>query len=217
MAEKYGTVPKRFTAKWWEYVRDYYKWRILVTAFALILIGYTVWQVKTATDYDVMVTLASSHGYGDGEIAAMTDMIRQNSADINGDGEINVGITQLVYTGDLQIDTAYDTKFILSLQDSECLIYLMDKERFDRLVGDGGGDETFTPVSDWSDTDFDDNDCYISGGVKYGVKVASGGEWKKHGFADAGLYLAVRKNYKEPENTAKLYEACKNTADKLMR
>ena len=33
MAEKYGTVPKKFTSAWWEYFWDYYKWHTIATVF----------------------------------------------------------------------------------------------------------------------------------------------------------------------------------------
>ena len=34
MAEKYGTVPPKYTAKWWQYIWDYYKWHIIITVIA---------------------------------------------------------------------------------------------------------------------------------------------------------------------------------------
>lgn len=217
MSEKYGVIPQRFTKKWWEYIWDYYKWFIIAGAFAISLALFTVYQVMSTPHYDLTVTLASGHLFGDDDVAKISELINANSTDINGDGEVNCDISRLMFLGDIQMDNAYNTKFLLSLQESDCLIYLMDKERFDALMAQGLSDEEFTSVNEWSDQEFSDEDCYIKDGIKFGVKISKSSQWNIDIEDDTELYLAVRRNYIDTEETDALYKACLDVARELIK
>lgn len=56
MAEKYGTIPKRFTKDWWSYFWDYYKVHTLVTVGIIAAIIITIIQVRSTPKYDLYVT-----------------------------------------------------------------------------------------------------------------------------------------------------------------
>ena len=130
----------------------------------------------------------------------------------NEDGEVTTDVYQLIFIGDDTTDSAYDTRFTLQLQEEDALLYLMDKKRFDRIIEQSFGDEAFTPVEEWYDGVTSDDNIYYSDGKAYGVKILSGNTFKENGLTDGDLYLAVRKNYRSPEKTQKLYDNCKKIA-----
>ena len=45
MAEKYGTIPKRFTPEWWEYFWMYYKVHTIAITLVILAVAITVYQV----------------------------------------------------------------------------------------------------------------------------------------------------------------------------
>ncbi len=214
MAEKYGEVPKRFTEKWFEYIWDYYKWHIIAVAAVIILAVITVCQIRSTPRYDVTLTAAGKYIFSDSEISAITEKINLLSEDINGDGEVTSEVYSLLYTGDETTDTAYSTKLALQLQADDMLLYLMDKERFDEIIADSYGDETFTPLDEWYDGNAAEEDIYYSNGIAYGVKISSGGSLSQ---MDTDMYLALRKNYRHTEKTQTLYDNCKRIASEIMK
>lgn len=46
MAEKYGEKPEKFTAKFFEYIWNYYKWYIIAFIVAIVLGVFTVFQIR---------------------------------------------------------------------------------------------------------------------------------------------------------------------------
>ena len=50
--EVYGEKPKRFTAKWFEYVWEYYKMHIIITLLVIVAVVYTWIAIASATKYD---------------------------------------------------------------------------------------------------------------------------------------------------------------------
>ena len=65
MAEKYGTIPKRFTKAWWEYFWCYYKWHTIATAFVLFVIGSTIHSCVTAEKFDLNIVHMGNMSFGD--------------------------------------------------------------------------------------------------------------------------------------------------------
>ena len=195
MAEKYGEKPEKFTAKFFEYIWNYYKWYIIAFIVAIVLGVFTVFQIRNTPHYDVTLTVAGDYLYGDDDVEKIKNIINNAGDDINEDGEVTTDVYQLIFIGDDTTDSAYDTRFTLQLQEEDALLYLMDKKRFDRIIEQSFGDEAFTP------------------GKAYGVKILSGNTFKENGLTDGDLYLAVRKNYRSPEKTQKLYDNCKKIAN----
>lgn len=212
MAEKYGEKPRRFSAKWFEYIWNYYKWYIAAVIAAALFAVITLHEIKSTPGYDVTLTIAGDYLYSDSDVEKIKSIINSAGEDVNGDGSITSDVYQMVYVGDSTVDTAYDTKLALSLQESDMLLYLMDKERFDRIIEQSFGDELFTPIEEWYGGGADGGDLYYSDGKAYGVKVLSGSVFKENGLTEGDLYIAVRKNYRSSEKTQKLYKACKRIA-----
>lgn len=217
MSEKYGEKPKLFTGKWFEYMWNYYKWFIIAVCSIIILITFTVYQIKNTPHYDVTLTVAGDYLYGDDDVEKIKNIINGICEDINDDGEITSNVYQLIFVGDDSVDTAYDTRFTLQLQEEDMLLYLMDKERFDRIIEQSFGDEVFTPLEEWYDGVTEDKNIYYSDKRAYGVKILESDTFKENGLTDGDLYIAVRKNYRSPEKTQKLYDNCKKIANMMSK
>lgn len=213
MAEKYGEKPEKFTAKFFEYIWNYYKWYIIAFIVAIVLGVFTTFQIRNTPHYDVTLTVAGDYLYGDDDVEKIKNIINNAGDDINDDGEVTTDVYQLIFIGDDTTDSAYDTRFTLQLQEQDAILYLMDKKRFDRIIEQSFGDEAFTPVEEWYDGVTSDDNIYYSDGKAYGVKILSGNTFKENGLTDGDLYLAVRKNYRSPEKTQKLYDNCKKIAN----
>ena len=65
MAERYGTVPKKFTAEWWDYFWTYYKWYVITILFVVIAIGSTIYGKITEEKFDLTVTYAGNNMYSE--------------------------------------------------------------------------------------------------------------------------------------------------------
>ncbi len=217
MAEIYGEKPKKFSKKWFEYIWNYYKWFIIAAVAVIVLACITVYQIRKTPEYDITLTVAGDYLYGDEEVMKIEELINGICDDINGDGKVTSDVYQLTYIGDEAVDSAYDTRFTLQLQEKDMLLYLMDKERFDRIIAQSFGDELFTPLSEWYDGNAEAENIYYSEGKAYGVKVSSGQIFSENGINDGDLYIAVRKNYRSPEKTQDLYENCKKIANILCK
>ena len=65
MAEKYGTIPEKFTPEWWEYFWMYYKVYVIVGIFILITGAVTAYQLLSAPKYDITITYAGNSAFTD--------------------------------------------------------------------------------------------------------------------------------------------------------
>lgn len=205
MAEKYGEKPRKFSAKWFEYIWNYYKWFIIAVIAVVALACVTVYQIRKTPKYDVILTVAGDYLYGDDEVMKIEEILNNICDDINGDGKVMSDIYQLTYVGDETVDSAYDTRFILQLQEEDMLLYLMDKERFDRIIAESFGDEIFTPLSEWYSGSMDGENIYYYEGKPYGIKISSSKIFRENGINDGDLYVAVRKNYRSHEKKLSSY------------
>lgn len=167
MAEKYGEKPEKFTAKFFEYIWNYYKWYIIAFIVAIVLGVFTVFQIRNTPHYDVTLTVAGDYLYGDDDVEKIKNIINNAGDDINEDGEVTTDVYQLIFIGDDTTDSAYDTRFTLQLQEQDAILYLMDKKRFDRIIEQSFGDEAFTPVEEWYDGVTSDDNIYYSMPIKH--------------------------------------------------
>ena len=60
MAEKYGTIPPKFTREWWKYFWDYYKVHTIVTVILVAAVALTVYSKATAPKYDLTLCYAGA-------------------------------------------------------------------------------------------------------------------------------------------------------------
>ena len=135
MAEKYGTIPKRFTKAWWEYFWEYYKIHTIVIAFIIIAVAITVYQVKTTPKYDLNLSYAGEMYLSDEMVSAIQDKLSEVIDDLDRNGEKKTGINQCVFTEndeDLQFTQAMITKLQLEFVTDESMLcdFSEDKAKY---------------------------------------------------------------------------------------
>ena len=60
MAEKYGTIPEKFTKAWWAYYWEYYRWYVIVPLVIIIAIGATIYSKVTEEKFDTTLIYAAN-------------------------------------------------------------------------------------------------------------------------------------------------------------
>ena len=90
MAEKYGTVPPKFTKAWWGYFWDYYKWHVIITVAAVVIAAVTIVQCANRPKYDMNVIYAGHMNYSDEEIEKMQNLLSEYIEDIDGNGKKSI-------------------------------------------------------------------------------------------------------------------------------
>lgn len=85
-------APKTLKEKWDNFIY-HYKTPLIVVVVAVMMAVLTVVQIATKTRYDLEVVLYSYDHILDEQALAMEDYLEQFAPDINGDGVVNVQIT----------------------------------------------------------------------------------------------------------------------------
>ncbi len=183
--EKYGEIPKKFTAKWFEYIWDYYKWHIIVTLAVIAAAAYTWHSIATRTFYDLTVCFAGDNLISEQADERLCDMLSEVIDDINGDGEKNVKIIQNIIgnTDDYEIAMAVEQKFQLELLAGDSYLYIISKERADSLVNNSSAEGLFEETEGW---------CGRSGENEFFIAVEESEALKNAGVIYNGLYAGVR-------------------------
>lgn len=191
MAEKYGTIPKRFTKEWFEYFWEYYKIHTIVVLAILFAVGVTVYQVKTTPKYDMTITYVGEAYLDENTVTKITDMLAEVIPDTDNNGEKNININQIVFTendDNPQYTQAVITKLQLEFVDDESMLFIFSDEKSQYLFDTEALAGAFQPVSQWNTSEFDKESLYFSKGDPYGVMIDKD-------FIDYGnykLYAAVR-------------------------
>lgn len=218
--EKYGTIPPRFTRAWWSYFWEYYKWHTIAAVGAAAVIGITVYQCATRTEYDLSVV-------GAGEVRLTEEMSDKLCEDLGGiisdsdaNGETNVFMQQLAI-GDGQVDAEYEmamtTKLTLEFSAGESFIFIMSKDLADQYLSNESMDGLFSPVEEWAD-EMPEN-VSMAHGIAYGVDLSQSAYFAGIGadMTDCRLMLrAPRYNETDDEKMMIQYENAKRAANYLI-
>lgn len=212
MAEKYGTVPPKFTPEWWEYFWMYYKVYVIIALFVIIAAAVTIHQIVTAPKYDLTITYAGNSAFtqemSDEVISTLTPMC----TDVDGNKEKSINFTQINFnTGDATYNASMSSKLMLSLSEQDVYIYFLQAEVADAYIPDKE-DSNFIPVSDWFDGDTSQFSTYEKDGVVFGIELTDCAAFRKIAEktnADfSGNYLFVR-YYPRPDQVKKQSEGHK--------
>ena len=153
MAEKYGTVPKKFTSAWWEYFWDYYKWHTIATVFVAGCIGITAYQCATREVYDTSVTYGGKLVFDTESTTRLELAFEENTSDADKNGEVNVFFMPCSINNEDQANAEYNmavmTKLDLSLQDETSYLFIYDKAQLDAQIARETFTEAFVPVDEW--------------------------------------------------------------------
>ena len=194
MAEKYGTIPKRFTKEWWEYFWDYYKIHTIAAAFIICAVGITIYQTMTAPKYDLNLTYVGDIYLTDEDISTIQEELAEVIPDTDGNNEKNAGITQLVFSEnneDPQYTQAIVTKLQLEFVSDDSMLFIFSEDKARYLFENESLSGAFQPVSQWlaEGNEVGEEMLYTNKGEAYGVAIPgsaiSTGGYQK-------LYAAVR-------------------------
>ena len=219
MAEKYGTIPKRFTKEWFDYVWTYYKWHIIAPVMVFIFVGYTVYQCANRIPYDANLIYAGYKVFTDNQTKEISSGLSQYANDINGDGDTLVSFRQINFSdsaGMEEMNYNMQMKLDLQLQTSEAYVYIFDERQTELMLGREKEDLIYLPVEKWADKMPSDDMLYTVNGVAYGVSLRDNEKIKALGINSSDLYMIVKQNYSDEEEEILRFENAKKIAAALI-
>ena len=157
--EKYGQIPKKFTAAWFDYVWEYYKWHIIAVVAIVSAIIYTCYIFATRTVYDLQICFAGNNIITEEAQEKLIAALSEKIEDVNGDGEKNVQILEYSVSPsstDGEFVIAMETKFQLELQASDTYLYIVSKDRADYLLNNAQFEGLFAPTTEWCQKESED-------------------------------------------------------------
>ncbi len=222
MAEKYGTVPPKFTKAWWEYFWMYYKWPTIIISFIIIAIGTTVYQKITAPKYDVTLMYAGKNIYTEEEVLKIEETLSPLCTDADENGESALLFSQLNIDLENQSGGEYlmamVTKLQLSLAEGDVYLYIMDKDTAQYCMGDDTENAIFAPLSDWLTADLADMETYSIKDIDYGIKLDDCAFFSENGIDFKDQYLLIRYYPRKDQIERQLagYEASIKLANQIL-
>ncbi len=173
MAEKYGTIPKKFTPEWREYIWMYYKSYILAALFIIVLAAVTIYQFVTAPKYDLTIAYAGNITLTEDMSDKVSKKISPYCDDLDKNGKKSVNLQQFNTNSksDLEYATAMMQKLDLMLTDDEVYIYILDEALAKRNIGEKPEDSAFATLDKWLDADIDSLETLDFNGASYAVKL----------------------------------------------
>lgn len=128
--EVYGEKPQKFTAKWWGYVWDYYKWHIFCVLFIIFALVTTLHQCATRPNYDLKITAVTEQDL----VLGQQDAIRTEAENIVTDATGN-GINEVYFMPismndqrDAQMMQANFAKFTAEVSMPEAYVFILSKK-----------------------------------------------------------------------------------------
>ena len=195
MAEKYGTVPPKFTKAWWEYFWMYYKWHTIITVFVILAVVVTIYGKVTAEKFDLTLTYAGDYSYSDEGTEKIEEILSPLCEDIDENGEKNLYFSQLNFGGansDPEYMMAMSTKLQMSFAEDETYIFIVSKEIADAYSGEKADECVFAPLDSWLKEDIPDDLIYSAHGKGYGINVSDLKLFKDEGIEFPDHYLFIR-------------------------
>jgi hypothetical protein len=220
MAEKYGTVPPKWTKEWWEYFWYYYKWHTIITIAVILCIAFTIGQCATRPKYDITMTYAGHKIYSDEEIERASAGLAQYVDDVDGNGEQSVFFQQLNFTDEMggeEYDYASQTKLDIEFQNDCSFLFLYDSAEMESMIERSSTSDLYVPVSEWADTMPDESMLYYKDGVPYAVKLDNSAFLQENDIYSEDLYILVRRNYAKDEANILANESSVRIANALIK
>ena len=130
-----SAAPKTFREKsqnFWFYNR----YIVIGILFLAIVLAVGIKQCASRKDYDLTVTLYTATQLSDKQTEKMSRYFEKFCRDVNGDGEVLVGVVNCSYTdgGSRQITQASDTKLqAILVSEPEAMLFIVDGKTLERL------------------------------------------------------------------------------------
>ena len=221
MAEKYGTVPKKFTKEWWEYFWMYYKWHTISIFVAIVVIGFSVYSSITAVKYDLTLTYAGEELSYDETAKKLEDTLSPLCKDIDENGESSIFLSRINVdfdSLDYEYLSAMITKLDLAFSADETYLFILNKNIADRYKGENADKAAFAPLADWLTADISDMNTYSAHGEEYGVDLSNLKIFKDLGIdmTDHYLFMRYRPRKNQENKQLKGYNAAIDLANKIL-
>lgn len=220
MAEKYGTVPPKWTKAWWGYFWDYYKWHTIITISAVICVAVTVVQCATKEKYDLTITNASHIIYSEEELARMEEVYSSLIDDVDGNDKKSVFVQQLNFMGtpgSEEYDYASQTKLDLEMTNERSFIFIFDGSELENTLGRGYASELYLPVSEWAEEMPSEDKLVLKDGTAYAIKLDDSVFMEENGLYHNDMYVVLRKNYKNDDKNNLAHESSVRIANTLIK
>lgn len=161
----------------------HYKTQTILIFFLTIALAIGVHQCATKPDYDAEIILYSNNVYSTEQVQLLTDYMKQFFVDTNGDGEVNIVISDCSYTTDGTYDSNLSNTLATKLNATiatgmESQLYIVDQkklEQLDKLAENYGGFFTDTSPMPPAITEIvDPNGYHFPEGLIIGKRVIKG-------------------------------------------
>ena len=90
--EVYGEIPQKYTKEWWDYIWYYYKWHILSTVFAVVMIVTCFQQCANRPSYDLQIAMITEEEFYLTQTEGLKSLAESVISDATGNGENEVYI-----------------------------------------------------------------------------------------------------------------------------
>lgn len=216
--EKYGEIPPRFTKAWWEYFWEYYKWHVLGTLLAVILVFVWVYQCTHKPKYDLTMVYASHQMRSEAEQVKISTLAEEYIIDADGNGKNQVVFQPLIFSdgaGSEEFDNAIQTKLDLTFLDDYNFIYLMDEIEARLYMNRNDVAGMFDDVSTYL-PNTTAKSLQGENGVTYAVSLADSKLLKDNKIDSNDLYLMIKVNGKDDEINKKSHDSAVRLAKALV-
>lgn len=205
MAERYGEVPPKFTKAWWGYFWMYYKWPVLGTVLAAIIIIVTIVQCAGKEKYDLIVNFCTSEMYNSEVTENVEKSLAEYTEDADGNGESNVFFQQITFYNDsvnAEMDYTLQMKHDMELTADYSFLYIYDKAEADIMFARDEIDNVYVDPTEWAGDAMNDGRevLYSKAGKACAVSLAGSKYLEEMGIKSDDLYVAVRMDYSEKDN-----------------
>ncbi len=179
--EVYGEKPQRFTAKWWEYIWDYYKWHIVCVLFIIFTLVTILHQCATRPNYDLKITVVTEQSLMFGQTDDICETAESIILDATGNGvnEAFVMPISLNEENNVQALQAEYAKLTVEITMPEAYAFIVSKGYVDTVIKSGILEATDV----WADGNADE----------YLVSLEDNEKLKALGIDTKELYLGVVK------------------------
>lgn len=220
MAEKYGTIPPKFTKEWWKYFWDYYKVHTIVTLILAAAVAATVYSKATEPKYDLTLCYAGESIFDEQTEEEIRKDAGKITPDVNENGESLCDFYQMNFSLDNPDDEftrAMHTKMQLSLAGDEIYIYILDKDLLEIYAANELKECPFAPLKIWLENDYKFS-RYSVEGEDIAISLAGNQFLEKNGIDSADKYLVMRYYPREDQKKKQLagYEAAIKLANSII-
>lgn len=211
-------LPKTFKEKWDNYWY-HYKLVTWLAVFVVFVAGWFVKDILFGVKYDLVVDIASKYSF-----SAINEGMGEDAAayiedyDGNGKKAVLVNEMQVNYDGtgsNDQTTMVGEQKILAVLNAGEDLVFILDGQTYDQLIGSNGGESIFTDLSAL----YPDLPELVQDDKVLIQQTALGKKWRMN-TVGSELYLCVRKiegNVQDNEKTQKKYEDALNFVDHVVK